>query len=62
MEIQKIPMLLCNKCGSFRVINTNKGIECEDCDNKTIINIKINNEVEYLIYQQMNKETSDETF
>lgn len=51
MMVEKIPMLRCEKCGSIKVLNTNDGIECEDCDNKPNLKLKLTDEVQYLFYQ-----------
>lgn len=31
MKIEKVPSLQCNICGSLYVMNTENGIECDDC-------------------------------
>jgi uncharacterized membrane protein YvbJ len=56
VDIIKVPMLVCSKCGSFRVHNTDDGIECEECDNKPKNKLKLTNEIEYKIFEQRNKE------
>jgi DNA-directed RNA polymerase subunit RPC12/RpoP len=62
MIIEKVPMLRCEKCGSIRVLNTDDGIECEDCDNKPNIKLSLSDEVEYLVYELQSKEIDNETF
>ena len=50
--IEKIPSLICKKCGSFRVMMTDDGPECSDCEPINYDNeIKLSLDVEYLIYQ-----------
>jgi len=56
VEVEKIPSLTCKKCGSFRVIMTDDGPECSDCDvTYKTEKVGLSAEVEYLIYQ-LNKE------
>jgi ribosomal protein L37AE/L43A len=35
IEVEKIPNLECEVCGSFYVTMTEKGIECDNCDKIT---------------------------
>lgn len=39
-NIEKIPSLRCDKCGSWAVIMTNNGIECDDCSRITAAYVK----------------------
>ena len=55
-KIEKVPSLKCDKCGSFRVMMTDDGPECEECSSPAIMNINLSQEVEYLIYQLNSKE------
>lgn len=57
MRVEKVPSLICKKCGSFRVIMTDDGPECCDCDvNEREQDTNLSMEVEYLIYQLNLKE------
>lgn len=57
MEVQKIPSLTCEKCGSFRVMMTNDGPECDDCiQSDPLHEQNLSAEVKYLIYQLTLKE------
>lgn len=59
--IKKVPNLTCKKCRSFRVIMTDDGPECGECDTKDkSYDINLSMEVEYLIYQLNCKENKDE--
>lgn len=61
VEIEKIPSLTCSKCGSFCIMMTDNGPECEECDVESKshdTNLSMN--VEYLIYQLNCKENEDE--
>ncbi|KKM15365.1 hypothetical protein LCGC14_1696810 [marine sediment metagenome] len=61
MVVKKVPNLTCKKCGSFRVIMTDGGPECDECDtNGKSHNTNLSMEVEYLIYQLNCKENKDE--
>jgi len=52
MEIQRVPSLICKKCGSFRVMMTDDGPECEDCSQSDRLHeISLTVEAEYLVYQ-----------
>ncbi len=63
MIIEKVPNLTCEKCESFRVIMTDDGPECENCDFKSQSFADLSKEVEYFIYQLNSKEIEeDETF
>lgn len=64
IEIEKVPSLTCNKCGSFRVMMTDDGPECSDCETSgRAPNVPLSAEVEYLIYQLNLKEMeTDEAF
>ena len=56
-KIEKVPSLVCKKCGSFRVMMTDDGPECTECDaSKKTDEIGLSMEVEYLIYQLNSKE------
>ena len=57
--IEKIPSLTCKKCGSIRVIMTDEGPECEDCDIKSQSLIELSRDIEYFIYQLGQEETED---
>ena len=60
-KIEKISSLECKKCGSFCVMMTDDGPECDECDIKDKShNTKLSMEVEYLIYQLNCKENEDE--
>lgn len=57
MEAQKIPSITCEKCGSFRVMMTSDGPECDDCNKSDPLHEQnLSAEVEYLIYQLTLKE------
>jgi len=63
MIIEKVPNLACEKCGSFHVIMTDDGPECDDCGIKSQSFTALSKEVEYFIYQLNSKEIEeDETF
>ncbi len=63
MIVEKVPSLTCEKCGSFRVVMTDDGPECNDCDIKAQSFTDLSKEVEYLVYQLNIKEIEeDETF
>jgi hypothetical protein len=55
--VQKIPSLTCEKCGSFRVMMTDDGPECRDCDVASTSEVDLSTEIEYLIYQLNCKES-----
>lgn len=55
-EIEKVPSLVCEECGSFRVTITDDGPECDECDIKyKPVDAHLSMEVEYLIYQLKRK-------
>jgi len=35
MKVEKIPSPMCENCGSYCVILTDEGFECDDCDRIT---------------------------
>jgi hypothetical protein len=35
MKIERVPSLICENCGSYCVILTDKGFECDDCNRVT---------------------------
>lgn len=52
VKVEKIPISKCENCGSFRVMMTDDGPECSDCDfDNQEENVNLSEEVEYLIYQ-----------
>lgn len=55
-KIEKVPSLTCSKCGSFRVMMTDDGPECADCDTPKDTKVDLSMEVEYLIHQLNSKE------
>lgn len=55
--VQKIPSLTCKKCGSFRIMMTDDGPECSDCDVASTDEVDLSTEIEYLIYQLNCKES-----
>jgi hypothetical protein len=63
--VQKIPSLTCKKCGSFKVMITDDGPECEECSSLSPApckRVSMSREVEYLDYleRQLNfKEISE---
>ncbi len=59
--VEKVPNLTCNKCGSFRIMITDDGPECDECDSKDRSHdINLSMEVEYLIYQLNRKENEQD--
>ena len=60
-EVKKIPSLICKKCGSFRVIMTDEGPECNECASSAQLrdDVDLSMEVEYLIYQLNSKEIQE---
>ena len=38
VEVEKVPSVTCEKCGSFQVIVTDKGPECDECNRLVICN------------------------
>jgi hypothetical protein len=63
MIVTKVPSLTCEKCGGFRVMMTNNGPECEECDTQPLSKLEITEEVEYFIEQLRNEELDiNETF
>ena len=59
--IEKIPSLTCKKCGSFRVMMTDAGPECVECDAKPS-KPDLEKELECLFYQMEPEELDDEDF
>jgi len=52
MKVQKIPSLTCKECGSFCVMMTDDGPECESCNkNSPSSEHNLSSEIEYLINQ-----------
>lgn len=35
MKIEKIPSLICEDCGSYCIIKTDEGFECDECNRIT---------------------------
>jgi len=63
IKIEKVPSITCKKCGSFRVMITDNGPECEECDIRPHPTMDLTEEVEYFIHQIRREETnSNETF
>jgi hypothetical protein len=59
-KIEKIPSLVCKKCGSFRITVTDDGPECEECDVKSKSHdTNLSMEIEYLIHQLKRRENED---
>lgn len=57
IAVEKVPALRCEECGGFRVMMTDDGPECNDCDfNNQEEKVNLSAEVEYLIYQLTSKE------
>ena len=54
--VEKVPSLTCKKCGGFRVMMTDDGPECDECDAKPQLLIDLTEEVEYFIEQTQNEE------
>ena len=60
MKVEKVPSLVCENCGSFRVMMADEGPECEDCESSTQLNENnLIKDVEYLIYQLNRKEKEE---
>lgn len=63
ITIEKVPSITCKKCGGFRVMITDNGPECEECDTKLQPNTDLTEEIEYFIHQIKIEETgNNETF
>jgi len=62
IEIEKVPALSCKKCGSVRVMMTDNGPECGDCDTKDNTFVELCKSVEYSIYQLNQEMEKNETF
>ena len=51
VKVEKVPALTCKKCGSIRVMMTDKGPECSDCGTDEDTYVELSREVEYSLYQ-----------
>jgi hypothetical protein len=56
--IEKVPALTCKKCGSIRVMMTDKGPECAECDVKPPLLEELE-EWDYYCYKSMEHDTDE---
>lgn len=59
MKISKVPCLVCEECGSFRVMMTDNGPECMECGVEPPTLVTLTAETEFLIQQMDQEETKD---